>query len=705
LGFVSAICLGFIFCTSAGADNYVKVESKKVLAGQSGVEIGIRFGNDVPLSNFGLPLEIRSVSNGAYISGTFTLTTANRIPGSPLEDMGGVQYYDTPEEVNSCSGPISHTWSGGSAVPNADGSPDAVMWFGMPLGLGRYFPVGDDEMTPSFILSFDVNANPGEFEIDTMCALQGIHLEFIDNNMQTIVPSFTKGVVTIVEGGYWPDCACPNPDGTTQDVITSPYGPRNKPPYDYHDGIDIDLEENDDIHAVLGGTVREQYYQAQYGWYVKTESEGLDQSGNPRRFYVLYHHMNEPVVALNEVVQKGQIIATCGSYPPMGTHVHVEIQPDLDRNKSAHPVRYLVKPEGRCPMFNYSEWQLIGQSGQYDYLECKSLSQKVEKYDLASIHVFVYTSTDSREAIIDFEDDEYMESESNGPIFRFFEGTAFDVTITLTPQTLYTWKDFHEIDIKVDPTIPFPSEDYIGIYLQDVSTTDCRNTGLCHTQPLARPTDLYCPAIGNVSGESPGMLLEFFEGRRLERGTVELRWLGTPGVNAVGVRIFRCVNNAPEEAIHNGVMPFRKATGDTVTFFDQGMKPSDELVYRIVVDFHNGASVLAEQIVVLAAEISEGEQIPFSFALDQNYPNPFNAGTNISFTIDTEDAGLVTLNVFNILGRRVVTLFSKENPETGRYSINWDGNDSNGHPTASGVYFYRLKTATKQVAKSMVLIR
>lgn len=95
---------------------------------------------------------------------------------------------------------------------------------------------------------------------------------------------------------------------------------------------------------------------------------------------------------------------------------------------------------------------------------------------------------------------------------------------------------------------------------------------------------------------------------------------------------------------------------------------------------------------------------PTSVILLQNYPNPFNWITNFEFKI--ANVGLVTLKVFDVLGREVATLVN-EVKSAGTYQARWDAREF-----ASGVYYYRLEAmsgiasnkSTLQT-KKMVLLR
>lgn len=94
---------------------------------------------------------------------------------------------------------------------------------------------------------------------------------------------------------------------------------------------------------------------------------------------------------------------------------------------------------------------------------------------------------------------------------------------------------------------------------------------------------------------------------------------------------------------------------------------------------------------------NEEELSPYSFTLDQNYPNPFNPKTNITYSL--EQAGLVSLEIYNALGQRVTQLVNKSQ-SPGRYNVQWDASVA---PT--GIYYYRLEVGDVSLTKKMTLIK
>jgi len=114
--------------------------------------------------------------------------------------------------------------------------------------------------------------------------------------------------------------------------------------------------------------------------------------------------------------------------------------------------------------------------------------------------------------------------------------------------------------------------------------------------------------------------------------------------------------------------------------------------------------------------------LPESFTLSQNYPNPFNPSTTIEYEIPRvtpplipsregkEQSNrlarnllggsvLITLKIYDILGREVATLVNKkQNP--GNYHVQFDASK-----LSSGIYYYRLKAGNFIETKKMILLR
>jgi hypothetical protein len=88
---------------------------------------------------------------------------------------------------------------------------------------------------------------------------------------------------------------------------------------------------------------------------------------------------------------------------------------------------------------------------------------------------------------------------------------------------------------------------------------------------------------------------------------------------------------------------------------------------------------------------------PGGFHLSQNYPNPFNPTTRINYQLAKK--AIVDLSIYNILGEKVVTLVSREQP-AGNYQVEWDAG-----LYAGGVYIYALRTDDAGQQRKMILLR
>ncbi len=94
---------------------------------------------------------------------------------------------------------------------------------------------------------------------------------------------------------------------------------------------------------------------------------------------------------------------------------------------------------------------------------------------------------------------------------------------------------------------------------------------------------------------------------------------------------------------------------------------------------------------------NEEDLVVEQFRLDQNYPNPFNPSTNITFNLP--EASEVTLQVLDILGRKVATLVNGK-LSAGAHNINFDASS-----LASGMYIYTIQTGAYTATRKMMMLK
>jgi len=126
---------------------------------------------------------------------------------------------------------------------------------------------------------------------------------------------------------------------------------------------------------------------------------------------------------------------------------------------------------------------------------------------------------------------------------------------------------------------------------------------------------------------------------------------------------------------------------------------------------------LGYEINVYYSTITDVEETEFNisdYKLSRNYPNPFNPSTTIKYNIpsvthpsipsregkERSDRGvLIILKVYDILGREVATLVSKEQ-KPGNYEVKFDASN-----LTSGLYFYRITAGSFMKTMKMILLK
>jgi FlgD Ig-like domain len=103
-----------------------------------------------------------------------------------------------------------------------------------------------------------------------------------------------------------------------------------------------------------------------------------------------------------------------------------------------------------------------------------------------------------------------------------------------------------------------------------------------------------------------------------------------------------------------------------------------------------------------------GHDSPLTFALEQNYPNPFvparnGALSSTAIRYHLTEAAVVTLRIYDVLGREMITLVNRHELAGERMAL-WNGRDSHGNMAPSGVYFYRVQAGKQVEVRKLILM-
>ena len=175
---------------------------------------------------------------------------------------------------------------------------------------------------------------------------------------------------------------------------------------------------------------------------------------------------------------------------------------------------------------------------------------------------------------------------------------------------------------------------------------------------------------------------------RIDERNIILNWTTATETNNLGFEIQR-KSNSHYRTI--GFVDGYGTTTETQNYSFADINPGTGLYhYRLKqIDF-NGTEEFSQEIEVEFFN-------PSKFELKQNYPNPFNPSTIISFTIS--EPGLVTLNIYNIIGEEVAELIN-EFKEAGNYEINFSADN-----LTTGIYIAKLSTGNNLQTIKMSLLK
>lgn len=96
--------------------------------------------------------------------------------------------------------------------------------------------------------------------------------------------------------------------------------------------------------------------------------------------------------------------------------------------------------------------------------------------------------------------------------------------------------------------------------------------------------------------------------------------------------------------------------------------------------------------------VGNNTQSAYQYNLYQNYPNPFNPTTSIEYFLPKQS--LVTLKVYDLVGKEVATLVNNDTRKEGLHQVSFDGTN-----LSSGIYYYKITAGEFTDIRKMMLVK
>jgi hypothetical protein len=134
----------------------------------------------------------------------------------------------------------------------------------------------------------------------------------------------------------------------------------------------------------------------------------------------------------------------------------------------------------------------------------------------------------------------------------------------------------------------------------------------------------------------------------------------------------------------------------TGSYLDRSVEPGRTYRYMMLVRASDGDEFQSPVATV---------QMPgIELSLGPNHPNPFNPQTTIPYYVPAGGSVRVRLAIYDTSGRLVRALVD-ESQTGGAREVVWRGEDGNGKPVTSGVYFCVLQVDNERRTRKLVLLK
>lgn len=145
--------------------------------------------------------------------------------------------------------------------------------------------------------------------------------------------------------------------------------------------------------------------------------------------------------------------------------------------------------------------------------------------------------------------------------------------------------------------------------------------------------------------------------------------------------------------------PELNSTGDIAGLSSFGEDGAGELY---IVSRGSGSNGAVYRVRSESTNIDGPASLPSTLRLGRARPNPFASTTTFELSVDRAEP--LSVRVYDVAGREVATIFDGV-PRAGSGPLEWDGRDSSGRSTPSGVYFIRAERPGATAVRRVQIVR
>ena len=215
-------------------------------------------------------------------------------------------------------------------------------------------------------------------------------------------------------------------------------------------------------------------------------------------------------------------------------------------------------------------------------------------------------------------------------------------------------------------------------------------------------------AIGSTSDNSLPVTLSEFSGKSFN-GFVQLKWATESEIENLGFNVYRGFAGKPLTLLASFTNTASlEGYGSTnnyhrYSYNDNRVDAGYTYQYLLADVDYSGVEKRHEDCTISLMYVPVADEVkPVKFALGQAFPNPFNPSTSICYELP--ESSDVVVSICDLMGHRIWTYESKAEP-AGKYSLCWDGINTNGSQVCAGVYLIILEASEFRAVQKLVFIK